>query len=274
VQAPITLAVIPSVTPDENIVALDRLCAALGTILGRRVYGAHPASYGALTTELEKDRVQYAWMPPVLLALTRERIQLHALLSPVRGDRAEYCAALFVDARSTIRTLADARGATVAWVDGMSASGYLYPRLHLAAQGIDPTDLFGEELFVRSHAGVVQAVRSGRAAIGATYAQRPRDGEPIRHSGFHDVAPDFAVRVLEWTGGIPNDVIAGHGLLPWAEHREFARAVHVLTERSDGRRLLHDVFQADRFIPTPPEALRPLWELVEIARANGLLLQL
>jgi phosphonate transport system substrate-binding protein len=271
VGEPITLAVIPSVTAGDTREALDRLCGALGGILQTEVTSMRPESYDALAAELERGRVQYAWTPPALLVLTMERVRLQPLLSAVRGGRTEFCAVLFVRAESSIRSLHELRGTTVAWVDEASAAGYLCPRLHLAAQGIDPTTLFGKELFLRSHPEVVRAVFDGRADVGATYAFLPEAGKPVERAAFHDVAPGRPARVLEHTAPIPNDGIAGHGLMTWPEHRAFSRAIMDLAGHEDGRRLLEAVFHADRFTPSPPESLRPLRALVEQARRHGLL---
>lgn len=270
----ITLAVVPSVTPGDRRAAVEALCAALAPLVGNEVTPAFPASYSELALGFERDRVHYAWMPPALLVLTDENVQLRPLLSALRNDRADYCAAMFVDERAPYDLIEELRGKTVAWVDPTSASGYLFPRFQLAARGIDPSDFFGEELFVKSHDEVVRAVVSGRAQIGATYAERPLANQPLRRAGFLDVAPDHAFRVLEWTGTIPNDVIAGHGLISKPEHRIFANALLTLTERADGRRLLYNAFHTERFMTTPRNALRPLWEIVRVARARGLLPQL
>ncbi len=273
-MAPVTLAVVPSATPGNSRVALDAVCDALGTILGSPVVAATPDSYPALADALLRDRVQYAWMSPALMVLTEERIRLRPLLSAVRGDRTDYCAALFVAAERSLHDVADLRGMRVAWVDHASASGYLCPRISLAARGLDPDAFFGEELFLRSHAEVVRAVLDGRADVGATYAERPAPGQPIRRAGFLDVAPERSIRVLEWTRPIPNDVIVGHGLLSFAEHRAFGDAMLELSARAPGRKLLFNAFHAEHFVTTPRHALRPLFELVKSARANGLLRQL
>src|SRR5687768_10331079 len=97
----ITLAVVPSgTTPGDSREALDALCAVLTPIIGTPVRGAHPESYEALATALERDQVQYAWMPPMLMILTEEQIKIRPLLSAVRNQRIDYCAALFVDSDS------------------------------------------------------------------------------------------------------------------------------------------------------------------------------
>ena len=66
----------------------------------------------------------------------------------------------------------------------------MLPRIQLASRGIDPSTVLREELFLRSHAEVVRAVLDGRADVGATYGQRPDDGEPVRRAGFVHVAPE------------------------------------------------------------------------------------
>ena len=267
----ITLAVVPSSTPGDRRAALDAVCDALAKILEIRVRGAMPATYAELASELEKDRVQYAWMSPTLMVLTSEQVKLQPLLSAVRGDTMEYRSALFVDGKGPTRSIEALRHTTVAWVDRTSASGYLYPRIHLAAHGIDPRELFAKELFLGSHDAVVRAVLDGRADVGATYAEQPPPGQPIHRAGFCDVAPDHPMRVLEWTQPIPNDVIAGHGLMQKAEHRVFGNAVLTLAEREDGRKLLFNAFHTERFMTTPRNTLRPLHLLVSLARKNGLL---
>lgn len=271
---PITLAVVPSATPGDHRAALAALCEALGGVLREQVTAFHPATYMELVDALQKDRVQYAWMSPALVVLAGEHIQLRPLLSSVRDELTSYRAALFVDARSSLHALSDLRGKRVAWVDQTSAAGYLYPRLELAARGIDVDELFAEELFLRSHADVVRAVLDGRADVGATYAIRPADGQSIRRAGFLDIAPDRPVRVLEYTEEIPNDAICGHGLLSKQEHRVFSNAILTLCEQERGRQLLFNAFHAERFVTTPRNTFKPLWELVERARMHGLLAHL
>jgi phosphonate transport system substrate-binding protein len=274
VLSPITLAVIPSTTPGDRRVALDALCATLAPMLGRPVQGALPESYSALTEMMVMDRVQFAWMPPVLMVLTDEHVKIRPLLCAVRNDRIAYSSVLFVDADGPFLHTHELHGKTVAWVDSSSASGYLYPRLHLAAAGIDPTRLFGSELFVGSHAEVVRAVFDGRADVGATYAEIPRDGEPVRHAGFVDVAPERRARILESTRAIPNDLIVAHPNIPTDEYRAFARAILRLGTNDDGRRLLHHAFHAEKFNSNLRGTLGSLWNLVELARSHGLLNQL
>lgn len=269
-----TLAVVPSATPGDSRVALAELCAALGRLLGKQVTALHPDTYGALTDLFEKGRIDYAWMSPAQMVMAGEHMRLVPLLSAVRNEKTDYSSVLFVDDRSPARFTEQLRGKRIAWVDRTSAAGYLFVRLQLAARGIEPDAFFGAELFEKSHAGVVRAVLEGRADAGATFAERPADGAPIARAGFINVAPERTIRVLEWTATIPNDVIVAHGLLAKDDHRAFGNAMLTLAEREDGRRMLRHAFDAERFMTTPKNTLKPLYDLVRLARAHGLLAHL
>ncbi|HUS27243.1 MAG TPA: PhnD/SsuA/transferrin family substrate-binding protein [Kofleriaceae bacterium] len=270
-MAEITIAVVPSATPgDDSGFVLDGLCVALTKLLDVPVSGINSRSYQDLAAELEKGRVDYAWMSPTLMLLTAEHIQLRPLLSAVRNGSTEYCSALFVDDAMPIDEIDDLHNSTVAWVDSTSASGYLFPRLMLAAQGKDPAHLFRKELFLRSHAEVVRAVLDGKADVGATYAQRPVEGEPVTRAGWLHVAPTRSVRVLEYSQPIPNDMIVGHGLIEKAHHTDFVNAILTLSNLENGKRLLYRAFHAEQFKATPRNALRPLEMLLQTARSHGL----
>ena len=272
--SPITLGVVPSFSPDKARDALDDLTQHLTEAIGTPVTGLQAPSYGALVSELERDRVQFAWMPPALLVIAEERLELRPLVSAVRGDRTAYRSVLFVDDRARFQSIEELRGQTVAWVDPTSAAGYLYPRLHLLSRGIDPATHFGNELFARSHHEVVRAVFDGRAQVGATFAERPPFGAPIRRAGFLEVDAARSVRVLEWSGLIPNDLIVAHGLLPVRQQQSFAQALLQLGASPLGKSLLRAVFQADKLMLASNKDLRPLRQLVAVAREQGLLTQL
>src|SRR5206468_2425304 len=89
------------------------------------------------------------------------------LAIPARRGMTTYHAA-FIVRRGGPKTLVELRGRRAAWVQRDSAAGYLVPRMHLAAQGFDVLRFFSRELFVHAHSGVIDAVVSGDADVGAT----------------------------------------------------------------------------------------------------------
>jgi phosphonate transport system substrate-binding protein len=250
---------------------LEHLVGYLSDTLGRRVVGVQADSYSGLVSALERGKLQFAWMPPLLLVLAQERIALQPLVATVRKGQLDYRAVLFSLEEAPHRGLADFRGRTVAWVDRTSAAGYLYPRLHLASRGIDPDAHFGAELLLGSHTEVVRAVDAGRADVGATFAVQPPLGTAVQRAGFLDAGATRPMRVIDWTPAIPNDLIIAHGLIERPLQHDFAQALRDLCSTGVGKSLAHQLFQADDFVPYLPEMLTPVARLVNVARANGFL---
>ena len=266
----VAFGVVPASSASDQH-ALDHLTSYLSEALGRRVVGVQTESYSGLVSALERGKLQFAWMPPVLLVLAQERLALQPLCAAVREDRLDYKAVLFVPEGSPVRALAQLKGSTVAWVDRTSAAGYLYPRLHLASRGIDPDGHFGAELLLGSHAEVVRAVHDGRADVGATYAIQPAVNSPVLRAGFLEVPTARPMRVIEWTPAIPNDLIVAHGLIERSLQQDFSQAMRDLCGTGVGKSLAHQLFHADDFTHYTPEMMAPLVRLVDVARGNGFL---
>jgi phosphate/phosphite/phosphonate ABC transporter binding protein len=164
-------------------------------------------SYEALARQMLGGALHVAWLPPIVFVrLEREGVAV-PLVTNQRGTSDGYQSVLLVRASSSIWTLDALRGASAAWVDPMSASGYVLPRLQLAALGLDPRTLFGVERFYGSHAGVVRALLDGTVDVAATFAGSG-DGIVSRRSFMPEPEPSDELRVLATFGEIPADLIA------------------------------------------------------------------
>jgi ABC-type phosphate/phosphonate transport system substrate-binding protein len=130
------------------------------------------------------------------------------LVTHRRAGTSGYQSVLVVRGTSRIHMLDGLRGASAAWVDPLSASGYVLPRIQLAALGIDPRDLFGEERFYGSHGAAVKAVLDGHADVAATFGGVDGAGAPGRGSWSDDGGSPGDLRVLATFGAIPSDLIA------------------------------------------------------------------
>ncbi len=82
-------------------------------------------------------------------------------------DGGRYRAVLLVRADDPARTLDDLAGASFAWVDPWSLTGYAALRSSLHTEGVDSDAFFGQARFTYSHDRSVESVRSGlvRAAV-------------------------------------------------------------------------------------------------------------
>src|SRR5438067_5688630 len=127
----------------------DLLPQALAKGLGSPVMASMADDYEQLLKCVLDGAVDVAWLPPLLHARAAEQgARLVAL--PQRGGWLTFRSALLVRKDDPVQNLAGLRGVRAAWRDRSSASGYLFPRLELAARGVSPEKAFASEKFYGS----------------------------------------------------------------------------------------------------------------------------
>lgn len=236
---------------------------ALGARVGRKVVVTITPDYERLLEGVLLGGVSVAWMPPLLHVRAAQKGAPLACVSQRAGALA-YRSALVVRADSHRTTVRSLRGARVAWADPSSASGYLFPQLHLLAAGVDPRyDLAGER-FYGSAAAACRAVVEGEADVSACYisdaAGAARDDHwrvahvELRQSLGEAIGSDL--RVLDVTDPIPPD---GMVLAPPLDGRVQAAvrdALLSLHEDDAGARALRNLLQAERLMPVTGEVVK------------------
>jgi ABC-type phosphate/phosphonate transport system substrate-binding protein len=152
---------------------------------------------GALADALAAGKVDAAWLPPLAYVRAAEQGKVRVVLGLTRAGTANYRSAIFVKAGSPLAKLDDLKGKSIIWVAAPSASGRLFPRAHLLAQGKDPDKFFGAQSEGRDHRGRHhhRRDRAGRQAhrrrlprgrLRPREVRRPRAHEPHpqrRHRG-------------------------------------------------------------------------------------------
>src|SRR5262249_37920440 len=128
-------------------------------------------SYEALAQRIRDAQIDVAWLPPVVYVLLERAGLVEAVVGNHRAGHAAFHGGLLVRAEEPVHTLDGLRGMRVAWVDPLSASGYVIPRIQLAMLGVDPRTTFEEQRFVGSHDAAVRAVARGEADVAATFAR-------------------------------------------------------------------------------------------------------
>jgi len=191
------------------------LCSLASAAAGLRFEPVYTSSYDELAAAIRDGEVGLAWLPPVPTIELENRGVASVLAIPARRGATTYHAA-FITRRGGPKTLAELRGRRAAWVQRDSAAGYLVPRMHLAAQGFDVLRFFSRELFVHSHSGVMDAVLSGEADVGATFCIVDASSGKVLRSGWQDEHGQ-SIRPLEalaTMGPIPNDALVAASALP------------------------------------------------------------
>lgn len=259
------LAVVSSTeNTQEN---LGHFCRRLSVATGLDVTPCVIPTYAELTGAAAAGKVQLVWAPPLVAVELEDRNAVVPVVVITRGVRAGYHSALFARADRPYRRIEDLRGLTAGWVSRESASGYFVPRWHLRSLGVDVARAFTRELFCTSHEGVVEAVASGDADVGATHVGlEPVSGQLAAAPWIDLGMPREAMRVLLLVGPIPGDLIVASTSVPAATRQRLAAAFLGLREDPGG--LAQTVFQATRFEPVPDGHLDLLRRLSRYAETR------
>jgi phosphate/phosphite/phosphonate ABC transporter binding protein len=200
--------------PPPSFVGFVPLLTALMILIGERagitLVRRHVGSYDELVRSLRSGTIDVAWLPPIPFARLEGEAVVRALVCAERGGSEAYVAVLFTRADSAVFALSDVRGKRVGWVDPLSTTGYVIPRMRLSVRFPEGSEIFGKETFYGSHAAVIRAVLDGVVDVGASYGGFSQRGELVR-GAFSDFGAHAAdLRVVDAFGAIPSDVIAIH----------------------------------------------------------------
>jgi phosphate/phosphite/phosphonate ABC transporter binding protein len=201
---------------------------------------------GVLTGEID-----IAWMPPMLHI--RASAQGAALIAVAeRRGSLFYRSALLVPVESPRTSIENLRGARAAWTDRSSASGYLFPRLHLRNRGVEPRQELESETFFGSTGAACDAVLDGRADFCACFVGDAAAGDlTIAEADIARVYGPKAkrLRVLEVTEAIPPDGIMVMGALTPSAQKHTRDVLLKIHRRAAGREALQMLMNAERLVP-------------------------
>ncbi len=145
--------------------------------LGRKVRVYYPETIFELMDKLESGEIHVADFNPFgyVLASNDDKVAVLAMRGKETGELEMYNSCLIVNAKSSIKTkedlLAQKDNLHVAFVDAMSTSGHLVPRLYLKSLKIQTESFFKEITFSKSHIKVIESVAKNVDFIGGCSLQ-------------------------------------------------------------------------------------------------------
>lgn len=249
---------------------MKELLGLVGSTAGVALVARAVESYPALAAAVDNGEVDIAWLPPVSYILLQKRGKVTPLVSHHRGGRAEFHSVILVRSSSRIRTVEGLRGKRAAWVDKHSASGYVLPRIQLAAMGIDARTAFESERFFKSHDAVVRAVVGDKADFCATYARLDRTGTAVRGAWMDLPGAEGVIRVLTTFGTIPSDCISARADLDPALCDALRQGFIDAAYDVRGALLVHGLFGVDEFRPWEDVGYTTLRRAMIRAASEGL----
>lgn len=163
-QAPFRLGLTP-VFLDNDSMVIDSLSAALSDAMERPIELVQRRTYAEVTGLLLTGALDAAWLCGFPYLQHADALDLLAV--PVWRGQPLYRSYLIVGEDVAAGGLADLRGATHAFSDPDSNSGYLVTASDLIAMGEHPETWFSRSIFTFGHRNVVRAVADGLVTSGS-----------------------------------------------------------------------------------------------------------
>jgi len=199
---PVVMSFVPSSDTQEIIASGDEIAAAIEAETGLVIQPNVGTDFAAVREAMGANKAHIGWLNTFNYVLASEKYGVDVGLVTERFGSTSYLGQLNVRADSGITSLEDLKGKVMCWVDPNSTSGYIIPRIMLAANGIDPDADFSKTVEAGSHNNVITQVYNGECDVGASYADA--------RSSIEDDFPDVkeVVAVLATTSEIPNDSVS------------------------------------------------------------------
>lgn len=174
-SAPITIATLPLGDDPSAENPIDAFATLLEEETGRPVEVTDVPDYLSVVEAIRADHVDIGIMSGFPSALAVNTGEVDALLA-WRGDDAPVSTCVVLD-DSPITELTDLEGATVAFADQASSSGYFMPVYMLHEAGLEQGADY-EAIFAGGHEGSFSALEQGQVDAACTAIMLTQLGEP------------------------------------------------------------------------------------------------
>jgi phosphonate transport system substrate-binding protein len=217
-DTPITMAFVPSGESGIIATASQAIADCLNKMTGLSYTIQTGTSYAAAIEAMGAGKAQVGFLNTFSILAAQAKYGIIPALINLRnystnsldpdqalGGKLEpfYRGQFIANVASGIKTFADLKGKTFCYVDPLSTSGYIVPRIVLLANGINPDTDFKSTVNAGSHPNVAIAVYKGDCDAGVTYINVLTDAATNLQGTYPDILTK--VTVFADTDRIPND---------------------------------------------------------------------
>lgn len=201
---PIVLSFTPSQDTQRVTASGSAITASLERATALKWKVSVPTSYAATIEGMCSGSVDVAFLAPLQMTLAIDRGCATPILGALRNDETgkpstTYQSQILVRTDSGINDLNGLKGKKFAYVDALSASGYVYPVLTVKQKtNSDPKTFFSQTIFAGGHDKAALAVYQGTVDGAATFID-------VRTSAGMPADIKEKTKVISTAGPIPND---------------------------------------------------------------------
>ena len=227
---------VPMKDGDSLIESVEPLTEMLSKELGIKVEGFTATNYVGVVEGLGSGQVDFGFIPPFAYVLANSESDSQVILTAInKSGEARYRSQFLVRKDSGIKSFADIKGKTVAFVDPSSTSGYLFPGAHLIAQGIDiEKDM--EYVYSGGHDKSLQLLLNGDVDVATTFV----DARERYAEDFPTAMEE--TELLGYTDYIPNISVTLRGDMDAELQGKIKDALLKIQESEEGKALLIELF--------------------------------
>lgn len=224
----------------------------LSNTLGRPVQLVTVRSYGDVLDEFRDNRIDGAFLGSLITVLAVDQLDTTLIARPQDASGSStYRGVIFVSETSSIRTIDDLAGKSIAMVPTTTAS-CLFPVSELTRRGAFNSDLKPRTMFVGTHDDAILEVYDGRADAGAVKESRLDE--------FEKTHPRF--RRLATSESVPENTLVMRKQMPVEQVEAIRKALLAMHETEAGRAVLKS-FGAQRFVPSEWADYMPVYDMIE-----------
>ena len=241
-ENPIIMSFVPSGDTQDIIASGDTLAQMVSERTDLVVRANVGTDFSSVREAMCAGQAQIGWLNTFNYVLANEQCGVDAALATSRFGSSTYAGQIIVRADSGISTIADLKGKVMCWVDPASTSGYIIPRIMLAAEGINPDTDFSQTIEAGSHNNVVTQVYNGDCDAGATFSDA--------RTGIEEEFPDVLdqVVVLATTSDIPNDSVSFIQDFPAEMRTAIVAALLDISASPEGQEALNTLYNIESLV--------------------------
>lgn len=164
---PLRIAIAAVLSPQGTLESYQPLLDYMGEQLNRPIQLIQRRTYQEVNILIEQGEVDVAFVCTGAYVAGSRDFGMELLAVPQVNGETVYHSYLIVAASSAADDLMDLRGATFAFTDPMSMTGFFYPSSLVRTLGNEPETFFSRIFFTYSHDKAINAVASGVADAAA-----------------------------------------------------------------------------------------------------------
>lgn len=222
-QQPTELRVglIPSEDAQAMMRASQQVMDQLAAKTGLKIKPFVANDYNGVIEAMRSGKIDVAYFGPFSYVLASQLANAEAFAIPVakKSGKSSYNSIIISKKDKGLGTVPQLQGRTFAFVDPSSASGHLFPKAGLKAEGIDTDKYFSRVIFSGSHDASMMAVANGKVDAAAV-------ADPIFQTAVakgHVKAEDF--QIIWRSKDIPESPMAWRRNLDEATKKKVAAAL-------------------------------------------------